>query len=187
MWSEYLFVMKYIITERQYGLLMEQQVRIPMPLQNPVFGEVVKLNKKFFGLPVNSQITPEYTKKINDLLDEKNVDTSQRTLMGALVNFIPVYETVVDLRTLIDGITTGDKFKLKAGLIGLSNPFFSYKAINNLSGWFSEKLVGKEQTDYNENALSDIVNMSQENRKKLFKKYGYGGYEKWIKDGKPKL
>jgi len=179
--------MKYLITERQYGVLMEQQVRIPMPLQNPVFDDVIKLNKKFFGLPVNSQITPDYTKKINDLLNKKNVNTSQRTLMGALVNFIPVYETAVDLQTIVDGITSGDKAKLKGGLAGLINPFFSYKAINNLSGWFSEKLVGKEQTDYDEKASSDLVNMKQQDREKLFKRYGYGGYEKWVKAGKPKL
>ncbi len=179
--------MKYLITERQYGVLMEQQVRIPMPLQNPVFGEVVKLNKKFFGLPVNSQITPEYTKKINELLTKKNVNTSQRTLMGALVNFIPVYETAVDLQTMVDGIITGDKSKFKGGLVALSNPVFSYKAINNLIGWFSEKLLGKEQTDYNEKAFSDLVNMKQQDREKLFKRYGYGGYEKWVKAGKPKL
>ena len=60
-------------------------------------------------------------------------------------------------------------------------------AINNLIGWFSEKLVGKEQTDYNEKAFSDLVNMKQQDREKLFKRYGYGGYEKWVKDGKPKL
>ena len=179
--------MKYLITERQYGVLLEQQVRIPMPLQNPVFGEVVKLNKKFFGLPVNPQITPDYTKKINDLLTKKNVDESQRTLMGALVNFIPVYETVVDLQTIIDGITKGDKSKFKNGLVGLINPLFSYKALNNLFGWFSEKMIGKEQTDYLEKASSDLVNMKQEDREKLFKRYGYGYYEKWVKDGKPKL
>jgi hypothetical protein len=179
--------MKYLITERQYGVLLEQQVRIPMPLQNPVFDNVIKLNKKFFGLPVNSQITPDYSKKINDLLNKKNVNTSQRTLMGALVNFIPVYETAVDLQTLVDGIITGDKSKFKGGLVALSNPVFSYKAINNLIGWFSEKLVGKEQTDYNEKAFSDLVNMKQQDREKLFKRYGYGGYEKWVKAGKPKL
>jgi len=179
--------MKYLITERQYGVLLEQQVRIPMPLQNPVFDNVIKLNKKFFGLPVNSQITPDYTKKINDLLTKKNVDESQRTLMGALVNFIPVYETVVDLQTIIDGITKGDKSKFKGGLVGLINPFFSYKALNNLFGWFSEKIIGKEQTDYLEKASSDLVNMKQEDREKLFKRYGYGYYEKWVKAGKPKL
>jgi hypothetical protein len=179
--------MKYLITERQYGVLMEQQVRIPMPLQNPVFDDVIKLNKKFFGLPVNSQITPDYSKKINDLLNKKNVDTSQRTLMGALVNFIPVYETAVDLQTLVDGITTADKSKMYGGLVGLSNPLFSTKAITNLYSWFVEKILDKEQADYYENSLSDIVNMSQDNREKLFKKYGYGGYEKWVKAGKPKL
>jgi hypothetical protein len=179
--------MKIIISERQYDVLLEQQVRIPMPPSNPIFDNVIKLNKKFFGLPVNTQITPEYTKKINDLLIKKNVDTSQRTLLGALVNFIPVYETVVDLQTLVDGIVNADKLKINGGLVGLSNPLFSTKAIINLLSWFTEKILDKGHADYHENATSDIVNMSQQDREKLFKKYGYGGYEKWVKAGKPKL
>jgi len=179
--------MKYLITERQYGVLMEQQVRIPMPLQNPVFDKVIKLNKKVFGLPVNPQITPEYTKKMNDLLNKKNVDTSQRTLLGALVNFIPIYETYLDLETLIDGITTLDRAKMNGGFIALIYPSFSYKAMTNLYSWFVEKTSGKEQADYQDNARIDLVNMTQVDREKLFKKYGYGGYEKWIKAGKPKL
>jgi len=179
--------MKYLITERQYGVLLEQQVRIPMPLQNPVFGEVVKLNKKFFGLPVNPQITPEYTKKINELLTKKNVNTSQRTLMGALVNFIPVYETAVDLQTMVDGITTADKAKINGGFIALIHPSFSYKAITNLLSWFEEKTLGKEQADYDENKMNELINMTQSDREKLFKRYGYGYYDKWVKAGKPKL
>ena len=179
--------MKIIITERQYGVLLEQQFRIPMPPQNAIFDNVIKLNKKFFELPVNPKITPEYTKKINDLLNKNNVDVSQRTLMGSLVNFIPVYETAVDIETIVDGITTGDKAKMNGGLIGLTNPSFSYKAVTNLYLWFAEKMLGKEQADYYENALGDIVNMTQQDREKLFKKYGHGYYEKWVKAGKPKL
>lgn len=179
--------MKIIISERQYGVLLEQQVRIPMPLQNPVFDKVIELNKKVFGLPVNPQITPEYTKKMDEILTKKNVGTSKRTLLGALVNFIPIYETAMDLETFIDGITTGDKAKINGGFIALIHPSFSYKAITNLLSWFEEKTLGKEQADYDENKMNELINMTQDDREKLFKRYGYGYYDKWVKAGKPKL
>jgi hypothetical protein len=181
--------MKYLITEKQYNTLLEQKVSSPTSLmsENPIFGDVVKLNKKFFGLPVNSQITPEYTKKIDDVLTKNNVSASQRTLLGSLSNLIPVWETYLDVRTIVDGIITGNLAKINGGIVGLSSPLFSYKAIGSLMGYFAEKFQGKESADYYENAVDEIVNMGQSNREKLFKKYGYGYYEKWVKAGKPKI
>lgn len=184
--------MKYIITENQYNFLLEQQVSY-VPVQsilqfNPKLNDVIKWNKRFLGLSSdNSQITPEYTKKINDYLAKQNVKPEQRTLMGSLAGLIPVYETALDIETIVDGILTGNSAKLKGGILGLVNPAFSYKAITSLMGYFNEKALGKESADYNEKKMEDVINMSNPERAELFKRYGYGGYDKWVKAGKPKL
>jgi hypothetical protein len=187
--------MKYIITENQYTVLLEQGIlTVPLGLPgkmedavDPIFEKIVKWNKRALGLVQNSQITPEYLKKMNEFLGKANIKPEQRTLMGSLVGFLPIYETGLDIETVIDGIVTGNNAKLKGGIIGLTNPAFSYKAITSLMGYLAEKLKGKKAADYYENEVVDIVNMSQGDREKLFKKYGYGYYEKWVKAGKPKI
>jgi hypothetical protein len=184
--------MKYIITENQYNVLLEQQISF-VPINtflqaNPKFNDVIKWNKRFLGLTSdNSQITPEYTKKVNEYLAKQNVKPQQRTLMGSLVGFIPVYETALDIESIVDGIVTGNKAKIKGGAIGLTNPAFSYKALTSLVDYFGEKLVGKKSADDMENKREAIVNMSPRETQELFKRYGYVGYDKWVKAGKPKL
>jgi hypothetical protein len=49
------------------------------------------------------------------------------------------------------------------------------------------KVLGKEEGQKLNAARKDVVNMPQSDREKLFKKYGYGYYSKWVADGKPKL
>jgi hypothetical protein len=183
--------MKYIITENQYNVLLEQQISfVPVNtfLQaNPKFNDVIKWNKRFLGLTSdNSQITPEYTKKVNEYLAKQNVKPQQRTLMGSLLNLVPIYETGLDIESIIDGIVTGNNAKLKGGTLGLLVPF-SYKAITSLMGYFTEKVSGKDVADYNEKKMEEVINMTQREKEELFKRYGYGGYDKWVKAGKPKL
>ena len=187
---------KYIITENQYNVLLEQGIlTTPLgvglskmnPITDPTFEKIVKWNKRALGLTQNSQITPDYIKKMNEFLAKANVKPEQRTLMGSLVGFIPVYETALDIESIVDGIVTGDKAKIKGGAIGLTNPAFSYKALTSLVDYFGEKLVGKKSADDMENKREAIVNMSPRETQELFRRYGYGGYDKWVKAGKPKL
>ena len=182
--------MKIILTESQYNTLMEQQISyVPISTilnNNPIFNDVVKRNKKYLGLAVNSQITPEYTKKMNDELAKKNVDTSQRTLLGSLVGLIPVYEQAADFESIIGGILTKNLAELNAGILGLMMPV-SYKAVTGLIDYVGEKLTGKENADYVAKMRDEILNMGQHGREELFRRYGYGGYDKWVKAGRPKL
>jgi hypothetical protein len=59
--------MKYIITENQYNVLLEQGIlTTPIgvglskmnPITDPIFEKIVKWNKRALGLTQNSQITP---------------------------------------------------------------------------------------------------------------------------------
>ena len=172
------------LTEGQYSLLLEQQ--LPFTI-TPEMEKIILNNKKYFGEELNTVITPEYIKKVNNFLSKKNVNPSKRTLMGSLVGLIPVYEQYLDFNSIIDGITTGNKATLNTGIIGMTQSFGG-SVMMSLFDYFSEKvLIGKEATDKNVSKREGIVNMSDNERQKLFKKYGYGGYDKWIKDGKPKL
>lgn len=169
---------------------MEQQISY-VPISkilntNPIFDDVVKRNKKYLGLAVNSQITPEYTKKMNDALAKKNVDASQRTLLGSLIGLIPVYEQAADFESIVGGILTKNLSELNSGILGLMIPV-SYKAVTGLMDYVGEKISGKENADYTQKKRDDILNMSQHEKESLFKRYGMGGYDKWVKAGKPKL
>jgi hypothetical protein len=188
--------MKYIITENQYNLLLEQGIlTTPLgvglskmnPITDPIFEKIVKWNKRALGLIQNSQITPEYLKKMNEFLAKANVKPEKRTLMGSLVGFIPIYETALDIESIVDGIVTGNYAKIKGGTLGLSNAGFSYKALTSLIDYFDEKVMGKKSADDMEIKREAIVNMSPRETQELFRRYGYGGYDKWVKAGKPKL
>ena len=109
-----------------------------------------------------------------------------RTLLGTLSNFIPIYETYVDVKDAIMGGLTGDKDRMNQGILGLGAPFAG-KAITSGIDYLTEKFLGKDVADYNETRRNDIVNMSPNDLQKLFQKYGAGGYDKWVKAGKPKL
>jgi hypothetical protein len=109
-----------------------------------------------------------------------------RTLLGTLSNFIPYYETYVDAKDVIMGGLTGDRARMNQGILGLGAPFAG-KALTSGLDYVTEKGLGKDVADYNETKRNDITNMSQNDRQKLFEKYGAGGYDKWVKAGKPKL
>lgn len=174
--------MKIIITEKQYNVLTEQQLP-----KSSEFDKVILNNKKYLGLsPINTQITPEYTKKINVVLDKKNVPQSERILLGSLINLIPVYEEYLDFKSIFQGIVNNDLEQINSGIIGMAQPF-SGKAITSLLDWFTEKMIGKEQTDNLVTKRQGLINMTNDERQKLFLRYGYGGYDKWVKAGKPKL
>jgi hypothetical protein len=175
--------MKIVITESQYNLLVEQQLPFPT---NPEMDKVILQNKKYFGMPLNTQITPQYTKKVNNFLKKKNVSPEERTFLGATIGLIPIIDEFLDYSSIIKGIIKGDKATLNTGVIGLEQPFAG-KALTNLFDYFSEKTMGKKYTDNNVSKRENIVNMTDNERIKLFQKYGYGGYDKWVKDGKPKL
>ena len=111
---------------------------------------------------------------------------NERTLLGTLSNFIPYYETYVDSKDAIVGGLTGDRARMNQGIIGLAAPFAG-KALTGGLDYTTEKLLGKDVADYNETKRNDIINMSQYETQKLLKNYGPGGYDKWVKAGKPKL
>jgi len=123
---------------------------------------------------------PTDTDKVND-----------RTFLKTTSSFLPIYETYLDLKDIAQGAYTGNKKQLNQGTIGLFQPF-SGKAIANTLGYLSEKFVNKDFANKNEQGIEDVMNGVQGMNgeaftKKLFIKYGYGGYDKWLKDGKPKL
>ena len=120
---------------------------------------------------------------------KKTVPSAQdgRTLLGTLSNFIPYYETYLDVKDAIMGGLTGDRARMNQGIFGLGSPSFSGKALTSSLDYLTEKGLGKNVADYNEAKRNDITNMSQRDRQKLFEKYGAGGYDKWVKAGKPKL
>jgi hypothetical protein len=179
--------MKYLITERQYGVLLEQQSSTSIANISPVLNNIVLFNKKYLGLPANTQITPEYTKKMSDELTKKNISPQQRTLLGSVEGFIPIWGDVLDVTSFLDGLNTGDIAKMNGGAIGLMSPHFSYKMITSFVDYLAEKLVGKENADYMEKKRNEIVNMGDHDRQELFKRYGMGGYDKWVKAGRPPL
>jgi hypothetical protein len=166
-------------------LTLEQKVAT-LPRQNPLFGQVILANKKFLGLPADMHITSDYISKVNNVLAKKNVSTPQRTFMGSLVGLIPIYEKALDIESIVDGILTNNTAKFNGGVLGVAAPV-AYEAVVSLLDVVNEKLQGKQKADYDVKAREGIVNMGQREREELFKRYGYGGYDKWVKAGKPKL
>jgi len=120
---------------------------------------------------------------------KKTVPSAQdgRTLLGTLSNFIPYYETYLDVKDAIMGGLTGDRARMNQGIFGLGSPSFSGKALTSTLDYLTEKGLGKDVADYNEEKRNELINMSQRDRQKLFEKYGAGGYNKWVKAGQPKL
>jgi hypothetical protein len=109
-----------------------------------------------------------------------------RSFWQTASQFIPVYETYLDIKDMIQGAAKGNKAQMNQGVIGMGQPFAG-KAISGGIDYITEKLLGKEVADEIAAKREDIVNMSDADRIKLFKKYGFGGYDKWVKDGKPRL
>lgn len=169
--------------------IMEQTVPMKPPLipMKPELNDIILKNKRYFGLPPTPQITPEYTKKMSDELSKKGVGESERTFLGSVSNLIPIYSELVDIELLIDGLKTKNKSKILGGILGLGVPVLSYKFIDAFLDYANEKLMGKEFADSMRKAIEDLVNMNNYQRQELVRRYGRGGYEKWVKDGRPPL
>lgn len=116
----------------------------------------------------------------------KQVQSPPRTLLNTASQFVPGYEQYLDWKSLISGLSTGNKNDMYTGVIGLAAPF-SGKALGNTVDYITEKTLGKDIADQNQKKRESIVNMSQADREKLFLKYGHGGYDAWAKEGYPEL
>ena len=155
--------------------------------------ELIKKNQEFLNkeyklkLPVDGKVSDQYTKWMNHHLEILNISKQNRTFLGSLSNMLPVYETYLDFKSIVSGIVNGNKQELLGGITGLSMEGLSYKGFVNLLDYFTEKGLGKKEADKMNKKRKDIINMSDEELKQLFIKYGYGGYDKWVKDGMPDL
>lgn len=116
----------------------------------------------------------------------RQVETKSRSLLDVASQFVPVYDTYLDWKSMLHGLSTGDKNEMYTGILGLAAPF-SGKALGNVVDYTTEKTLGKNTADYNQQKRESIINMSQHDREKLFSKYGHGGYDAWAKDGYPQL
>jgi len=148
--------------------------------------DVVKANKKYLGLPEDSKITSEYLVKVKQKLKQAGVGDSEIELLGNLAGFIPYFENAIDLKSIVSGIINNDKEELNSGIVGMVAPFAG-KVVLNLVDYFNEKTFGREKGQEVSNKRKEIVNMTDSERQKLFVKYGMGGYDKWVADGKPPL
>lgn len=109
-----------------------------------------------------------------------------RTFWQTASQFVPGYETYLDIKDIVAGAAKGNKAQMNQGVIGLGQPFAG-KAISGGLDYLTEKLFGKQVADEISTKREGIVNMTDRERQELFKRYGYGGYDKWVKAGKPKL
>ena len=112
-------------------------------------------------------------------------DNSGRSFWETASQFIPVYEQFLDIKDIVQGAFTGDTEMRNRGILGTGAPV-SGKALMGGLDYLTEKTQGKETADYNEEKRKTIVNSPTFNRA-LFEKYGWGGYDKWVKAGKPPL
>jgi hypothetical protein len=110
----------------------------------------------------------------------------KRSFLETASQFIPYYEDYLDIKDILQGVFTGNKSQMNQGVIGLGQPFAG-KALTSTLDYFTEKNLGKKTADKLSNKREGIVNMSNLERQELFKRYGFGGYDKWVKDGKPEL
>lgn len=113
-------------------------------------------------------------------------DGKDRTLLGVAANFIPYYEQFVDVKDIITGAVNKDKEKMNSGILGMAAPVAG-KAVLSGMDYITEKALGKKVADDTATRRNDIVNMTDAERKNLFIKYGRGGYDQWVKEGRPKL
>ena len=125
-------------------------------------------------------------KKVKQKLKQAGVGDSEIDLLGTLAGFIPYYETAIDLESIVNGIINNNKEELNTGLVGMVAPFAG-KVVLNLVDYFNEKTFGREEGQKVSDKRKEIVNMTDYERQKLFAKYGMGGYDKWVADGKPPL
>jgi hypothetical protein len=147
------------------------------PNKLPFLNSVVKQEKP--GTPgVLDFIKKEYDRYSNNGRD--------RTFLDVGINFLPFYEQFVDVKDIVTGIRDRDREKINSGTLGMLAPLAG-KAILSGQDWLNEKVLGKEEADKMAKRRNAIVNMSENELAALFKKYGYGGYDKWEAEGFPSL
>lgn len=113
-------------------------------------------------------------------------NNNERTFLKTISNFIPVYEQGLDIKDIAQGAITGNKEMRNRGILGLGAPI-SGKAVMSGIDYVTEKGLGKKIADSMQEKRESISNMSEGDLSKLYQKYGRGGYEKWVSEGKPKL
>jgi hypothetical protein len=188
-------IVKRIVKEQNEKKLIDYVLKPSLTLDELIKQntEVIKRNQKFLNkkyglnLPIDGKISNEYTKHLNRHLELLNISKKDRTLLGSLSNMIPIYETILDIGSIVSGIVNGDKQELLGGIAGLAAEGISYKAVVNLLDYVTEKGMGKKEADTWAKKRKDILDMTDYEREQLFIRYGYGGYDKWVKDGVPDL
>jgi hypothetical protein len=113
-------------------------------------------------------------------------DDGGRKFSDVASGFIPGYETYLDVKDIAKGTITGNKEMRNRGILGLAAPV-SGKAVMSGLDYAAEKMLGKKEADRLQEKRESVTNMKEEDLAKLFKKYGRGGYDKWVAEGKPKL
>lgn len=155
--------------------------------------EVIKNNQKFLNktynlkLPVDGKVSEEYTKYLNIHLDRLKVSKNLMEIVGVATNFIPIYETYLDFKSIFNGIVNGDKEQLYGGIAALSSNSVSYKALIDILDYVNDELMGETESNNMAKKRNDVLNMSDYELQLLYKNYGLGGYDKWVKDGRPEL
>jgi len=152
------------------------QVRMPVKPKLNIGGQVSK----------PQPTTPGLTDLIKKTWNRYSNNGNDRTFLDVASNFIPKYEQFVDYKDMATGAATLDKEKLNSGVLGLAAPIAGKAALSGMD-YFTEKMLGKKEADNMAQKRKDLVNMSENELVGLFKKYGRGGYDKWVKEGKPSL
>jgi len=111
---------------------------------------------------------------------------TSRNLTDVASQFLPLYETYLDVKNIFQGAAAGDRELLNSGVVGLVEPFGG-KALSNVIDYATEKGLGKGVANTNAAKRNAILNMTTSDLQKMYTKYGRGGYDKWAKDGFPKL
>lgn len=125
-------------------------------------------------------------KAIPTLWEKYSNNGKDRTLLETVVNFLPIIEEGVDVKDIVAGAVTGNKEQMNAGMLGMLAPVAG-KAVLSGMDYATEKGLGRETADANAMKRKELVNMTENEKVALFKKYGYGGYDKWVRAGRPNL
>lgn len=148
----------------------------------PDIPELAKSNSSISFLQPKAQ----ENKAIPTLWEKYSNNGKDRTLLETIVNFLPRIEQAVDVKDMVAGAVTGDREQMNSGVIGMAAPIAG-KAVLTTMDYATEKGLGRDVAEANAMKRKELVNMTDNERMALFKKYGYGGYDKWVRAGRPDL